>query len=225
MTAFTQTDSKSSSHAFCYYHSPYDRFPGWNTFSCNALLLPAPGTSIFSESLKAESDWGMQSERESGDSRKSHYNFYDRSISKWNYISLQWITWYSFVQFFSFLSKTFRVSRSVLKKNTFNQNLISTRKMKGLVILFFTTKCRCTVQEDMEELLWKLQFYRGLLQRQNKHKMFLFTLIWIPLPWHLISNTFYILSCAPTNPKGHEIPSLASPLFWEKEDLAVSTWL
>lgn len=57
------------------------------------------------------------------------------------------------------------------------------------------------------------ELYRVLLQRQNKHKWFFFTLTWIPFPWQLISNTFCIPSCASTNPTGHEIPSLASSLF------------
>lgn len=53
---------------------------GQNTYSCNALL-PVPGTSISSKSLKSESAWGIQ-EGENDDIKKSYENFYDRSISK-----------------------------------------------------------------------------------------------------------------------------------------------
>lgn len=49
----------------------------------------------------------------------------------------QWITWDSYVQFFNLLVKTFHVSSSVLKKNTCDQNLISTRKMWLWVVLFW----------------------------------------------------------------------------------------
>lgn len=122
-------------------------------------MPPAPGTSIFSESLKAESDWRMRPEGESSDSRKSHYNFYDRGISKRKYmfsLSLQEVL---MCRSPVFLIKTFHASVSGYTKNTLNQTSISTRKMWGMVVLFSfsTTKCRCRIQEENRaELVWNL---------------------------------------------------------------------
>lgn len=75
----------------------------------------------------------------------------------------QWITWDSYVQFFNVLIKTFHVSRSVLKKNTFNRNSVSTGKMWGLVVLFWFSLQSVDVAfkektwQNCFEICWALQ--------------------------------------------------------------------
>ena len=80
-----------------------------------------------------------------------------------NGMYFQWIMWDSYVQSFIFLIRIFLVSRSVLKKNAFNQNSISTRKIWGLIVLFCFSLQRINVAlkektwQNCFECCWTLQ--------------------------------------------------------------------
>lgn len=161
-----QPDSKSSSHAFCYYHPPHDRFPGWNSSSCNALLPPSPGTSVFSESLKAESECDQ---KEKVVIAGNHTIPSMTEVFLNGNIDFQWKIWDFYEQFLNFLVRTLSVSPSIFKKNIFNQNSTSARKIWGLgVLLCFSLQCADAALKEKTwqncfESCWTFReyFYRG----------------------------------------------------------------
>lgn len=129
-------------------------------------MPPSPGTSIFSESSKAESECDQ---KEKVAIAGNHTIPSMTEVFLNGIIDFQWTIWDSYEQFFNFLVKTFSVSLSIFKKNTFNQTSISTRKIWGLGVLFCFSLQRADAAfkgktwQNCFESCWTFReyFYRG----------------------------------------------------------------